>query len=600
MKLSDYIAQFLAEKGIRHAFVVSGGASLHLIHSLNDTPGIEFICTQHEQAGAMAADAYARVTGNLGAAMATSGPGATNMITGVCCAYYDSVPVIYITGQVSTFRMKGDTGVRQIGFQETDTLEMYKPITKYAVLVTDPARIRYELEKACHIATCGRPGPVVIDVPDNIQREDIDPDTLKSFDPSTDCECQVSTRWPTTDAVMQNDIDRCKELILKAERPVIVLGWGIRLAKAEMELEIFLNKLGFPIAPTWAIADYLPADSPLLIGTFGTHGTRHANFAIQNADLVLSIGSRLDTKATGSPITTFARDAKKIVVDIDNKELDKFGKFGLAIDLIINADARDFLQTMNQQHIVKQDISDWLDQIQRWKQQFPICPDAYYEEEAVNPYVFVKALSKECREGDIILLDTGCTLPWMMQGFEFKSGQRLFHDWNNTAMGWGVPASVAASLAYPDRRIICVTGDGSLQMNIQELATVLHHRLPIKILLINNHGYSMIQQTQDQWLNSNYLASSVEGGVAFPDFVKVAEAYGFLASSIDKNQEIPGHLTEAISSNGPFFCNIEIPQKHRVIPQVKFGRPNEDPTPLLDREVFLENMIVDPLKVSLT
>ena len=184
MKLSDYIAQFLAEKGIRHAFVVSGGASLHLIHSLNDTPGIEFICTQHEQAGAMAADAYARVTGNLGAAMATSGPGATNMITGVCCAYYDSVPVIYITGQVSTFRMKGDTGVRQIGFQETDTLEMYKPITKYAVLVTDPARIRYELEKACHIATCGRPGPVVIDVPDNIQREDIDPNLWHSVEPS--------------------------------------------------------------------------------------------------------------------------------------------------------------------------------------------------------------------------------------------------------------------------------------------------------------------------------------------------------------------------------------------------------------------------------
>jgi acetolactate synthase-1/2/3 large subunit len=598
LKLSDYIAQFLAEKGIRHAFVVSGGSSLHLIHSVHDTPGIDFVCTQHEQASAMAADAYSRVTGNLGVAMATSGPGATNMITGVCCSYYDSVPVIYITGQVSTSRMKGDTGVRQIGFQETDTLDMYKPITKYSALVTDPVRIRYELEKAHHIATCGRPGPVLIDVPDNIQREDIDPDTMETFDTDACSEC-CGCATPVAEFVVQADIDRCMQLIRQAERPVIILGWGIRLAKAEKELDFFLDNIGIPVAPTWAVADYLPFDSPLLIGTFGTHGTRHANFAIQNADLVLSIGSRLDTKATGSPINTFARDAKKIVIDIDNNELCKFGKLGLEIDLLINADAKTF-QAMNQQDLVKRDNSEWLKQIKTWKKRFPVCPDTYYEDNNVNPYVFVKELSKECRESDTILLDTGCTLPWMMQAFEFKSGQRLFHDWNNTAMGWGVPAAIAASLAHPARRVICITGDGSLQMNIQELATVLHHRLPIKIFLINNHGYSMIQQTQDQWFDSNYLASSVEGGLAFPDFIKVAEAYGFQTSSIDKNQEISARLEEALSSDGSFFCNIEIPQNYRVTPQVKFGRPNEDATPLLDRDVFLENMIIDPLEVLLS
>ena len=593
MKLSDYVAYFLSKQGIRHVFAVSGGASLHLIHSLESTPGITFVCPQHEQAGAMAADGYSRVTRNLGAAIATSGPGATNMITGICCAYYDSVPVIYITGQVSVFRLKGDTGVRQIGFQETDIVEICKSITKYSVQVDNPLRIRYELEKACYLAKSGRPGPVLLDIPDNIQREQIEPDALESFTPGRQEQKAVS---------LSKEVDQCIELLKNAQRPVIILGWGIRLAGAEGEVKALIHTLEFPIATTWAVADLLPSDHRLLIGTFGTHGTRYANFAVQNSDLILAIGSRLDTKATGSPITSFAREAKKIIVDIDYYELNKFRRFGLDVDLLINADAKKFLHMINQKitSIKTKDISDWIERIAMWKKRYPVCPSVIDNGKDVNPYAFVKSLAKEVAEDEIILVDTGCTLAWMMQAFDFKANQRIYHDWNNTAMGWALPASIGACFALDRKPIICVTGDGSLQMNIQELATIVSHQLPIKIFLINNRAYGMIQQTQDQWLESKYLASTIEGGLAFPDFVKVAGAYGFKTVTITKNKELHKCIRSVLDSEGPIFCNVEIGSEQRVIPQVKFGRPNEDAEPLLDRKEFLENMIVKPMAVSLT
>lgn len=590
MKLSDYIAKYLADLGIKHVFVVSGGASLHLIHSVASTPGIDFICTQHEQAGAMAAEAYARVSGCIGAAIATSGPGATNMITGICCAYYDSIPVIFITGQVATFRAKQDTGVRQIGFQETDIVNICKPITKYAVKMDDPQKIRYELEKAAYIAKNGRPGPVLIDIPDNIQREDIDLDSLVPFMPY---------RKAMKLKVKSEEVDKCIKLINNAKRPVIILGWGIRLAKADHEAIELISKLGFPVAPTWAMAGILPSSHPLMIGTFGTHGTRYANFAVQNADLILAIGTRLDTKATGSPMTVFAREAKKIVVDIDPAELGKFKKFKLRIDLPIKSDAKYFINLLNQKNIIKNDISSWTEQIAKWKKKFPICLPAYFKEKKVNPYAFSRILSESCKEDDILILDTGSTLVWMMQAFEFKKGQRAFHDWNNTAMGWALPASIGACFALKGKQIVCVTGDGALQMNIQELATVIRHKLPIKIFLVNNHGYSMIRQTQDQWMCSKYLASDIRGGLAFPDFEKVAKAYGFRVMTIKKNALLHKGIKRALNSKCPFFCIIDVHLRHKINPQIKFGRPNEDLEPLLDRKVFMREMLVKPIEVSL-
>lgn len=589
MKLSDYVAAFVARQGVRHVFAVSGGASLHLIHSVADTPGLSFICPMHEQAGAMAADAYARVTENLGAAIATSGPGATNLLTGVCCAYYDSVPVLFITGQVSTFRAKADTGVRQIGFQETDTVDVFRPVTKYACRVDRPERIRYELEKACHLAREGRPGPVLIDIPDDVQRANINPDSLSGYTAPAASLPSVELRRLAT---------QCIEWLGEASRPVAVLGWGVRLAGAGELARTVLERLGVPVAPTWAMADLFEADHPLRIGTFGTHGTRHANFAVQNADLILSIGSRLDTKATGSPPTTFAREARKIVVDVDAHELNKFARYGLHIDLPIAADAREFLQALEAHDSYRPSIDAWLRQIDAWRQRYPICPAEYYREEDVNPYVFVKTLSQACRDAETIVLDTGCTLAWTMQAFEFKRGQRMFHDWNNTAMGWALPASIGASLARDRQPVVCLTGDGSLQMNIQELATIVRHDLPIKIFLLNNHGYSMIQQTQDQWLGSRYHASSVAGGLADPDYLAVARAYGLPTVKIDRNAGLSTGIAEAMNAAGPTFCHVEIRPEHRVTPQVKFGRPNEDAEPLLPRGEFLENMLVKPLEAS--
>jgi acetolactate synthase I/II/III large subunit len=592
MKLSDVVAQFLAEEGIRHVFAISGGASLHLIHSIAETPGTTYVCPQHEQAGAMAADGYARVSGGLGCAVATSGPGATNLITGICSSYYDSVPVLYLTGQVATFRAKGDTGVRQMGFQETDTVDICRTITKSAVLVTDPYRIRYELQRAVAIAKGGRPGPVLVDIPDDLQRLNIDPTKLIADVPVLD-----ASETPVSDVV----IDDCIAAVRAAKRPLIVYGWGVHLAKAEMEACELAQLLGVPVALTWAARDLMAHDDPLAVGGFGTHGVRFANFAVQNADLVLSVGSRLDTKATGSPPSTFAREARIIMVDIDQTEIGKFARFGVKLHLGVVADARSFLRALLRRVREERfpDFAPWLERILDWKRRYPACLPNYADETTVNPYWFVNRLSHALDDDEIIFSDTGCALAWMMQGFEFKRRQRFFHAFNNTPMGYSLPGAIGAGFARPGRRIICIAGDGSLQMNIQELITVIRHQLPIKILLINNHGHSMVQQTQEMWLGANYYATSIEGGLAFPDFVAVAKAYGFPADTVSRNADIPTKLAHALASDGPYFLNIDVDPAHRVLPQVKFGRPNEDADPLLPRNEFLENMIVSPLPVSL-
>lgn len=591
MKLSDVVADFLAKQGVKHVFAISGGASLHLIHSIARTQGTGYVCPLHEQAGAYAADGYARVTGGLGCAVATSGPGATNLITGICSSYYDSVPVLYLTGQVATFRAKGDTGVRQIGFQETDMLDICRSVTKYAVLLQDPYRIRYELQKAVAIANSGRPGPVLVDIPDDLQRMDIDPQRLIDYEPDQTVSDPV---------VSEEALKACIEAVKNAQRPVLVYGWGIHLAKAEPEAREFARLLGIPVAMTWAALDLLAHDDPLAIGGFGTHAARYANFAVQNADLIISIGSRLDTKATGTPPASFAREAKLIMVDIDPAEIRKFGRLELKVDLGISVDAAGFLRALIDRARGKQfpGFAPWIQRIRDWKNKYPACRPEYAKEAEVNPYWLVKQLSSLLGEDEIIFSDTGCVLAWMMQGFEFKQGQRFFHAFNNTPMGYGLPGSIGASFARPKQRIVCMTGDGSLQMNIQELATVIHHRLPVKILLFNNRGHSMVKQTQEMWLGANYYATSIEGGLACPDFAAVARAYGFRTDTLSLNKDIPGKLREALESEGPSFLNIEINPEHRVIPQVKFGRPNEDADPLLERKEFFRNMIVKPLPVS--
>lgn len=591
-KLSDCVARLLAERGIRKVFAISGGASLHLIHSIAETEGVDFVCPQHEQAGAMAADAYSRVSGHFGCALATSGPGATNLVTGIASAYYDSVPVLFLTGNVATFRSKGDTGVRQIGFQETDVVEMCRSITNYAVLVNDPYKTLYELEKALYLARSGRPGPVLVDIPDDLQRMQVDPARFEHFSPPAELAS-------TSD--LSHEVEAIVACLRTAKRPVLVLGWGIHLASIEDEVRRLVDVLEIPVVMTWAARDLLPADHPCNAGGFGTHGVRAANFTVQNADFVLSIGSRLDSKATGSPPSSFAREARIAMVDIDPCEIRKFEKLGLSVEIPVAADVRDLVPQLLQRLRSERQpsILPWRKRVEDWKARYPVCPPGIAAEERLNPYHMVDVLSDLLGEDEIIVSETGCALAWMMQAFRFKRGQRFFHAFNYTPMGFGLPAAIGAAFAAPGRRILCVAGDGSLQMNIQELATVIRHDLPIKILLINNHGHGMVQQTQDQWLGGKYHATTVEGGLAFPDFTAVASAYGFATERVERNAEIEGALRRMLSHPGPFFLDLEIDAAHRVVPQVQFGRPNEDAGPLLDRDEFLSNMIVRPLDVSL-
>lgn len=594
MKLSDYIADFLARQGIRHVFAVTGGASIHIIHSIAEHSDIDFIAPHHEQAGAMAADGYARTTGRIGAALATSGPGATNLLTGICCSWFDSVPVLYLTGQVATFRFRGDTGVRQMGFQETQIVDIVRSVTKYAVQVTEPAQIRYELEKALHIATEGRPGPVLVDIPDDLQRGDIDPATLKGFIPPTPGQAQGTA---SLDAV----IDRCLSLMANAERPVLIPGWGVRLSRAESELQRLVDLLGYPVCPSWGAMDLIDHGHPSFVGGFGTHGTRYGNFAVQNSDLVLAVGARMSTRETGSPMESWARGARTIVVDIDPSELGKFPAMGKSIDVPVECDAKRFLSRLlaRLNEYTAPDTTDWLGRVAGWKRDFPVRLAEFDADGPVNPYVFMASLSAHAPADAHVYSDTGCAIAWMMQGFPFRAAQRAFHAFNNTPMGYALPAAIGGSLARAGDSVICVAGDGSLMLNVQELATVRRHDLPMRIFVVNNDGFSMVRQTQEQWLGGAYVATSREGGLGFPDFVTLAESFDIPAVTLDANDVIDSVVRAVMAHDGPILCDVRIPHEHRVVPQSRFGRPIEDADPLLPREVFLRNMIVDPLPASL-
>jgi acetolactate synthase-1/2/3 large subunit len=591
-KLSDYVAAFLAEQGIRHVFIISGGASIHLLHSVAENPDIAHICPHHEQAGAMAADAYARVTGNLGCAIGTSGPGATNMITGIAGAWFDSIPCLYITGQVTTFRMKGDTGVRQLGFQETEIIPMVEPITKYAVQISSTGDIRYELEKAVQIAKSGRPGPVVVDIPDDLQREFVDVDDLRGFDCS---------QMPEPLAADATDLDAVVTMLSEAERPVLMLGWGIRLSGGDALAQQLIDRLGIPVLTSWAARDLVDSRFEHLVGTVGTHGTRAGNFAMQNADLVLCIGSRLSTRETGSPMNSWAREARTIVVDVDESELRKFPRFGKPLDMAVHADAKQFISGLLDKlaNFRAQDISSWRARIEDWKSRYVVCQASAHEETSVNPYAFVEALSGIMPDDEQIFIDTGCSVAWMMQGFGVRRGQRLYHDFNNTAMGWALPAAIGGCLALEGAPVTCVSGDGSLMMNLQELATIKRHRLPVRLFVLNNGGYSMVQQTQEQWLGGEHVGTSIEGGLDFPDFAQIAKAFDIPCISIDTNAAIADALGQMMALEGPVLIDVRIPSEKRVEPQSKFGYPIEDAEPLLPRDEFLSNMIVAPMPKSL-
>jgi len=577
IKVSDVITQAIADAGVTTIFGIAGGASLHLLNSVVTHPKLTLVTTHHEQAAAMAADSYSRVSGNLGVAIATSGPGATNLLTGISGCFYDSIPTVFITGQVSTTRQSGSTGTRQIGFQETPIVQMVQAITKYSVQITDPRSIKEEIERCIYIARDGRPGPTLIDIPDDIQRMMVSEADFSQFMAPVNASDASDLKIDASVSLAQ--------LVGEAKRPIFICGSGIHLAGREEVMRVFLESVGWPTLLTWGAADLLDNNSSVRVGTFGTHGTRLGNFTVQNADLIISIGSRLDTKATGSPVTTFAPGAKIVMFDVDNTELEKFSNFGKSLDLKICLNLRDesFTEALN---IIEKNASaptEWLEFIRRSE-------DTLHEERSavrpgvVEPYRFIDALAESVPASSRVFIDTGCAIAWTMQTWKVKANSRLFHDFNNTAMGWALPAVIGSLAEDGSIPTFAIIGDGSFMMSMQELATLNSIPGNVCIFLINNSGYSMIKQTQDQWFDGIYFASNAGENMHFPNFAKLADSFGLNYEIIDSESMMNSTISKCITNRGSTLCEVIVSSNERVVPQVKFGRPIQDMDPPFSEE----------------
>lgn len=587
MKLADYVIDFLSKQGIRHNFLVSGGAVIHLVDSTSRHPQMQYICGQHEEHSAAAADMYARVTGNLGVVMTTSGPGATNIVTSVSSAFFDSVPMLCITGQVSRFRIKKSKKLRQKGFQETDVISIFKSITKYAKLVLDPLSIRYELEKAIYLAKEGRPGPVLLDIPDDLQRVEIDPAQLKGFIPPAQRRKNLKPQ-----------IQTLAQWIQEAKKPVLIFGMGIQCAKAMQEAVRFAETLQIPVVCTWGGADLLPHTHPLKVGGIGVCGPRAGNFAVQSADLVIALGTRLSPMVTGGKQDLFAPRAKKVVIDIDGEELQKFGPETFVLDLAIQTDLKEFFRQWEALHpVVSADrYTQWRELIQSWKQQYPVYPLAPIPLEGpVQPHLFLQKVSALAAEGSILIGDTGANLAWIMQSFESKIGQRIFSAWNHTPMGYSLPASIGAALASK-QEVVCFIGDGGFMMCLQELGTIRRLNLPIRIFLFNNRGHSIQKQTIDTWLHSHYAAVNEETGLYFPDYEKIAAAFEIPFFQLKKHKDLD-LLPKIWEHRGPFFCDVQVSEEQKIVPMLKFGSGIEDLEPKIGRDE-LHKILQEALKMD--
>jgi len=593
MNLSDFVLKFLVEKKIKNIFLITGGAISFMIDSFSRTKKIKYTCVAHEQAAAMMADAYSRVGPNLSCTMATSGPGATNLITGIACSWFDSIPSIHITGQVNSYEKQGaqpgTKNTRQIGFQETDIVSIARPITKFSYQIKNPNEIKYVLEKAAYLATSGRPGPVLIDIPMDFQKAIINYNDLKKFRPNIK---------KINNNLLKQNIQKTYEMLLEAKRPVIILGGGIKISKSEDELYKFLNKSNIPLITTWSGVDLIDHKSNRYIGNVGVYGSRAANFSVQNSDVLLCLGSRLDTRITGGVPSTFARKSKVIVVDIDKNELSK--RRGLKINLKINSDLKIFLSAFNK-FLKNKKINkkNWLNVCAKWKNEYPIVKNDYYKQKIfVNPYVFINELSKILNNKSIIIADDGGHLTWAIQAFKVKKGQKLFSAFGNSPMGYAFPASIGASIAKKKAKIICIDGDGSFQINIQELQTVVANKLPIKIIVLNNNGYGIIKQFQELYLGGRYEATTEKTGVTNPDFKKVSKAYGINYSLIKNHKNLKEILNKVIKSNKAEFIEVILKPDQKIIPKLQFGNPIEDLSPLLSRKEFANNMFIDTTKRS--
>jgi acetolactate synthase-1/2/3 large subunit len=603
-KLSDYVVRFIADQGVKHVFLVTGGGAMHLNESLGRCADIEAVSNSHEQASAIAAENYAKATNDLGVAMVTTGPGGTNAVTGVAGAWMDSTPCLFVSGQVKRpDRMFDATGkllgMRQLGVQEVDIVSIVASITKYAVTILDPATIRYHLEKAVWLARSGRPGPVWIDIPLDVQASPIDPETLSGFDPA-----ELSA--PLCEPGMDEQVTRIIEQLNKAERPLIFAGNGIRLARAEQEFAELAQLLKIPVVATWCAADLISSDDPLYVGRPGSVASRGANFALQNCDFLLAIGARLDFAITGFAPDKLARGAHKVMVDIDAAELAKLSPY---VETPVRADARVFLREMLAQadRAKPKDRSAWDSRCADWKTRYPLVTNEHRKPEGpVSIYNFAEVIGQETNPSDLLVSgSSGSGIEIFLLACPTRTGQRIYHTAGLGSMGFAIPASIAVCLAGGRRQTICVDGDGGFQFNIQELETVARLKLPIKFFVLNNNGYASIRVSQANYFGQQSIGCDERTGLTVPDISKVAAAYGLQTAIITDQSNLREDVRRVLNMPGPVVCDLRvIPDEIRAPRLSSMQRPDgsfvskplEDLWPFLDRDEFRAQMLIPVLE----
>jgi acetolactate synthase-1/2/3 large subunit len=597
VRLADYVMGFLADAGLRHVFLVTGGGAMHLNDAIAREPRLTPICNHHEQASAMAAEGYARVSGGIGFLNVTTGPGGLNALNGVFGAFTDSIPLLVISGQVKRETLLASyelPGLRQLGDQEVDIVHAVQKITKYAKLVLDPNSIRYELERALYLATAGRPGPCWLDLPVDVQSAQIVPAQLVGYVPEATAPVYFP---PDVDELLRDIVER----IEKAERPVLLVGTGVRLAGALDLLEEIAALLKIPIATAWT-PDLLPTDHPCYCGRQGSIGTRAGNFTVQNADLVLILGARMCIRQVSYNWKSFARHAYKIQVDVDPAELRK--PISVA-DRAICCEAKFFLTELKRQLLKRPPAPEkhapWLAWCRERLERYPaVLPRQRTTEKGINSYFFVETLFRQLAEDDVVVCGdaTACIVPF--QAATLRKGQRLFSNSGSASMGYDLPAAIGAAVAH-GKRVICLAGDGSIMMNLQELQTVARHRWPLVIFVLNNGGYLSIRTTQSNFFG-RLIGEGPESGVSFPDFVKIAQAHGLRALRIE-GKNFAAQIAEALAANEPILCEVMLDRAQGFEPKLSSrklddGRmvtaPLEDMAPFLPREEFRQNLLIPP------
>ncbi|MCR4312968.1 MAG: thiamine pyrophosphate-binding protein [Candidatus Roizmanbacteria bacterium] len=595
VKISDYVIDYLISLGIKNVFLISGGGCIHLIDSIGKNKKIKFICNHHEQASAIAAEAYSRVTEKISVCLVTTGPGSTNTLTGLIGAWLDSIPVIFISGQVKRETIADYSKLRQVGDQEINIIDMVKPVTKYAVTVFKEEEISYHLEKAVYLATHGRPGPVWINIPLDIQGAKIQKNLLKHFS------LKEIEKTIKNQKELRNEVAFVIEKIKKAKRPLLFVGNGVRLAGAKKEILDLISLLKIPVVTGFAGFDIVSSSNKFFAGRPGTIGQRAGNFAVQNSDLLLVLGSRLNVRMIGYNFKSFARGAYKIMVDIDKEEMNKST---LSIDKKIHSDAKDFIDEMIynlKNYTVNFSIQNWLDKTKYWLKKYSTVLPEYWKEKKVNPYCFIDTISKYLTKNDVITVSNATAAICTYQAIKFPQGTRILNNSGCAAMGYGLPAALGASVANKKGNTICIEGDGSIQLNIQELQTIVHNKLPVKIFVYNNKGYVSIRLTQNGLFQGKLVASSEDSGVSCPDFIKIAKAYGIHTERIISNKNIDAKIKKVLDYKGPVLCEIVVSPDMKFSPksasiQLKDGsfvsRPLEDMAPFLSREELKNNMYI--------